>query len=362
MKGAGMMVMRILILLAAAVLLTGCTAPDILPTETCIQIATPTDPVALEYRARYIRTDGYRDGARFPQVVIIENRQQLEDYYAANKAVCDLERKEEIYSDTTEGFLDACDAYDDAYFENQLLMFVLLEEGSGSVRHDVQGVEQTADKKLGVFIGREVPAFGTCDMAQWHIILELNRKVMVETPEDVRVYLDGNLAWDGKVIEPVQLPKFTTPPDGVLITPLGEYPLQMGGFNWEAKQEDGTSQAVIADQGSRPLPKDSLKPVTIDGEYAETVFAYVPESGVYEPTNALGFLVKLHWEEEPAQVKITCWDAEELTQKPVATMEEPSFYANFGGHIYEIQAKWIDNGTGCQGTANYYVYVIGGSL
>lgn len=146
-------------------------------------------PVSLEYGVQYIRTNGYRDGARFPGVCIIRSREELNDYYKNNKDTFDLERKEQVYSDTTIGFLDACDRYDDSFFESKYLIFVLLEEGSGSVRHEVTQVQQTSDKQISVLIDTVTPEVGTCDMAEWHIILELSRSAEVAGEADVLLYL-----------------------------------------------------------------------------------------------------------------------------------------------------------------------------
>ena len=145
----------------------------------------------VQYCAQYIRTDGYQEGAQFPRVQIIKSLQALKDYYTAHKEIFNLERREKVYADTSIGFLDACDQYDESFFKKNYLLFVLLEEGSGSVRHEVRNITQTSDNKLAISIDRKVPEVGTCDMAQWHIILEFSRENMVETPDDVQVYLDS---------------------------------------------------------------------------------------------------------------------------------------------------------------------------
>ena len=40
------------------------------------------------------------------------------------------------------GFLDACDKYDNAYFERQNLVLIVLQEGSGSIRHEITDVRR----------------------------------------------------------------------------------------------------------------------------------------------------------------------------------------------------------------------------
>ena len=55
---------------------------------------------------------------------------------------------------------------------------ILLEEGSGSVRHEVRCVVQTGDKNLAICVDRKVPEVGTDDMAQWHILIEMDKNLI----------------------------------------------------------------------------------------------------------------------------------------------------------------------------------------
>ena len=81
----------------------------------------PPPPETYAFEAQYIRTNGYSEDRSYPYHVVIDSKEELDAYYEANKELFDLERKEVVYADTTIGFLDACDKYDDAYFEKQLL-------------------------------------------------------------------------------------------------------------------------------------------------------------------------------------------------------------------------------------------------
>ena len=321
----------------------------------------------VEWAAQYIRTNGYQDGAKFPRVEIIKNAKELNEYYTANNQTFDLERKDKVYSDTTIGFLDACDQYDEAFFEENYLIFVLLEEGSGSVRHEVRSVGQTSDKKISVSIDSILPdGAGTSDMAEWHIILELSRNVFVETPSDVLVYWGDVLRWNGNVVEPPKPePAFKTPPAGTLHTPEGDVTLTAAGYDWTVLNSDGTATTTIADQASRPLPKDSLEPVIIESKYAETVYAYV-KPGKYEATDSLGYFVKLNWEVDPTSVTYACWpdtvwQDDSTREESVVFHDDSAFYAKNGGYIYEFAVTWDDTGAGYHGTANYYVYIVGGA-
>ena len=155
------------------------------------------DPMAYAFEAQYIRTDGYSEDRNYPFHVVINSREELEAYYEANKEVFDLERKEKVYSDTTIGFLDACDKYDDSYFERQNLVLIVLEEGSGSIRHEITDVRPHSNDN-GALVGwditidRIVPEVGTDDMAQWHLLLEVQMGDVIKKEADV--WINGKIS------------------------------------------------------------------------------------------------------------------------------------------------------------------------
>ena len=62
-------------------------------------------------------------------------------------------------------------AYGEDFFENGRLLAIVVEEGSGSVRHELapQGLERDR-----VTVLRRVPEVGTCDMAAWLILAEVD--------------------------------------------------------------------------------------------------------------------------------------------------------------------------------------------
>ncbi len=323
----------------------------------------PDGSTPISFIAKPVRTNGYSDSIKYPAVVVISSLQQLNDYYSAHKEVFDLERKEIYFPGPSElGFLNLYDQYDEAFFEENYLIFTILEEGSGSIRHNVESVALTSDGKLSVFIRSIVPEVCTDDMAEWHIILELQRSTAIESEKDVVVYWDGRLAWDGEYVAP---PKpeadYKEPPEMLVVTPEGEAVIKAAGYNWTYDNTDGTSTSVIADQAGRPLSKDVLEAITIDQKYAETVYAYA-KPGQYEPTNMLGYMVKLHFDVCPSSLSYTCWSSAD--NSPEETVEyfrdSQAFYAKGGSYIYEIAATWKDTGAGYSGTAYYYVYIVGG--
>ena len=319
----------------------------------------------VKWVAQYVRTNGYSEGVLYPSVRIIDSLQELKDYYNTWHEVFDLERKEKVYSDTTIGFLDACDQYDETFFEKNYLIFVLLEEGSGSIHHEVRSVKQTEDKKISISIDRKVPEVGTDDMAEWHIILELSRDVLVENSIDTYLYVDGLPSYmDDKVVIPQTEAEFKEPPAGKIITPESEADLRVGGYSWIYSLSNGLDNATIADQAGRPIPKEVLSQVAIGSQFAETVYAPVPGTDTYAPTNSLGYLVKLAWEVEPTAVTYACWPesvwVKENVEEESVVSQDGAFYAKPGGYVYEIVATWDDTGKGYHGSANYYVYIVGG--
>lgn len=145
-----------------------------------------------QFAVQYIRTNGVMEDCEYPDVKIIRSTDELNAYYDGNKDRYDLERKDTVYADSTIGFLDACDRYNDAYFEEKILIMVVLQEGSGSVRHSVDSVEFDSNTgQYAIHIRSIVPEVGTDDTAQWHILIEPETGITVANVEDVIVYLDG---------------------------------------------------------------------------------------------------------------------------------------------------------------------------
>ena len=151
------------------------TAPDFTPGNIL-----PLDMRSLGFCAQYLRTDGYHSGVRYPQVIVIRSAAELNDYYEANKDRYNLS-----------GFPAACEKYDEAYFGDRVLVMVLVEAGSGSVRYQVTDVARTGVNRdvLSVAINVMEPEAGTCDMAEWHILIEPAEGVFVSDAEHVSVNL-----------------------------------------------------------------------------------------------------------------------------------------------------------------------------
>ena len=119
-------------------------------------------PVSLAYDAAIYRTNGYQNGARFPQTHVLRSRAALEEYRNGDGAIFDF----------SGAINQALDVFDDTFFSTHELVFVVLESGSGSVRYEVLDVISDEDG-LTVALRSNAPEVGTSDMAEWHVILTL---------------------------------------------------------------------------------------------------------------------------------------------------------------------------------------------
>jgi hypothetical protein len=123
---------------------------------------TPSLGSPIEFSYQRIRTNGYISGAKYPKTCVISSSEDLNDYYKSASGTYSMD-----------SFKEAITGYDDAWFKSHVLIIVVLEEGSGSVGHQVTSVSKL-DNKLNINIAKKIPEIGTADMAQWHILIELS--------------------------------------------------------------------------------------------------------------------------------------------------------------------------------------------
>lgn len=138
----------------------------------------------VEFSAQYVRTDGYQEFGDYPYISVIHSVEELEAY---------TKEQDEIYHlETDKEYIDACVRYDSSYFEDQILIFVLLEEPSGSNRHKVTAVSMENEKNMIIEIETIVPEWGDDDMAEWHIMIEPKENLDI-TEDDITIILDGKI-------------------------------------------------------------------------------------------------------------------------------------------------------------------------
>lgn len=201
-----------LLLLCSLLFLSACQKQPAEPPvstnpETQPTAASPILPVEITFDAQYIRTGGYEDTIRYPVVQVITSREALQTYYESSKELYALDG----FSTEDPGFWGACSKYDDAYFRDRFLLMVLTQAGSGSTRFQVDSLEMTDDGQLTVAIHTEMPEIGTADMAQWHILIE--PEAGIPAPDEVFVYLNGELAYNGHAHQLAEVPETVENPN-----------------------------------------------------------------------------------------------------------------------------------------------------
>ncbi len=151
-------------------------------TSNTLASGNPTGPVSTNGAGTvYVRTNGGLD-LEFPQTKVIRSVEELNVYYEENKDVFNLERTED-----GDGFLDACEAFDASYFARRILVLLVLQEGSGSIRHEVKAVRLTAEKRLEIDIEAVTPNGCTCDMAQWHLFIQPAPGIRAEDIREIKI-------------------------------------------------------------------------------------------------------------------------------------------------------------------------------
>lgn len=199
MKKYGWLLISIVILICAAafvVLINECIAlsDETIPESKDIAYETQEQQQKekpVEFTAEYARTGSYIEDNFYPIVNVILSYEDLNEYYAENKDVYHFGRADKSYEDSAIGFLDAYDNYDAAFFEEKALVFVILEEPSGSIRHNVEYVI-SKNGMMDIGITPIIPEACTDDMAIWHIMVTVDKTVIPESEKDVRIFYNGN--------------------------------------------------------------------------------------------------------------------------------------------------------------------------
>ena len=136
-----------------------------------------------DFEAQYIRADGYHSEFKYPIVKVIRSVEDLNAHYEEYKDYFLLDGGGLGNPPT---FKEACEKYDDEFFNKKLLILVLLEEGSGSIRHEVKAVK-AYNGNVEIDIETNVPEICTEDMAEWHIIIELDKNSEIDYNDSVNV-------------------------------------------------------------------------------------------------------------------------------------------------------------------------------
>lgn len=118
-------------------------------------------PVISYSKVHYLHVDWHEDMAA-PSATVITNTDSLALYLNELQSPNDNGAEDLVFESVLE-------TYSAEFFADRSLLLVLLEENSGSIAHEIKSV--TGDN---VIIHRVVPEVGTCDMAAWLLVVELD--------------------------------------------------------------------------------------------------------------------------------------------------------------------------------------------
>ncbi len=127
------------------------------------------DDVELNFNAQYVRA-GIEYTPNLPYTDIISSRKELLDY--VSRFAVDADKDNSQYADGTISFNMAAKKYTDEYFAVNQLIICMVEEPSGSIRHEVEKVLVQPDGQFKINIKKQIPEICTDDMATWHIFIE----------------------------------------------------------------------------------------------------------------------------------------------------------------------------------------------
>ena len=132
---------------------------------------TPGDAPALftDFTVNQLRTDGFTEDITYPLAIRITSVAELMQHYEAYAGTFSL-------SEPNSEFQVVFEQYTPQFFTSHYLIFILVEAESGSISHQIQGIDLSTGT---IYITRDVPDAGTTDMAQWHIIVEVAREFLV---------------------------------------------------------------------------------------------------------------------------------------------------------------------------------------
>ncbi len=129
--------------------------------ENMYEVKPGGDPVMTPPSTIY-RVHDFNDGRIYPDVIVIDSIEALKLYCGENN---NTETGFELGTMEDELF----SKYDRRFFDDNALIFVRIMEGSGSVSHEFRGI----DHDNNIIILRTEPEIGTCDMAYYHIVIEI---------------------------------------------------------------------------------------------------------------------------------------------------------------------------------------------
>ena len=232
-------VFLIIVILMAIILMTGCNGKesktevrDNQEKQEIVILQPPNASFITDPNTQYIRSRLYRD-ADNPLPAVVSSLEELYVFYQDNKQSIGLWHQDDLYFDTTIGFIDAVKNYDEKFFEENALVFVYKIQPSGSIRHHVNSV-MVEDNVLYVDVDVLQPEMGTCDMGEWIIITEIPKHFAQADSVEVRCKdVDWTPVYDTGMPKDVEFVS-----DGIAVKPYEQT------IWYEGYEEDGSGYSV----------------------------------------------------------------------------------------------------------------------
>ena len=105
---------------------------------------------------------------------IIRTMDALQQYIDSYISLYENDLIDNNLCSSTFSFINLLKTYDRDFFNNNNLILVSLVESSGSITHEVKDLN-IVNNYITINIDKNIPDYGTCDMATWCIIIEVNK-------------------------------------------------------------------------------------------------------------------------------------------------------------------------------------------
>lgn len=126
------------------------------------------------------------------EVVVIESREAL---VATIESTTDHDLGYKAHGDSV-AFVDFTDAFDEAYFASNIIILIIIDEFSQSVRHRVADVHSDQGQ-LGLHVERLIPPVHVDALGSWHLVVELDRERFDADTVDVRMTTYQEMPYEG---------------------------------------------------------------------------------------------------------------------------------------------------------------------
>lgn len=137
----------------------------------------PTQVIQTDYEVHF---DSLPESKDKSGIYVFTSAAEIDNYCTTGKP--------EYESPTYNNFVKKCEKYNDAYFEDKVLVVLVLFAPSGSDRHELVGMEQIAGStnyRLTVETTR--PEMYNTMLAWWHILVEVDKDTGITSAEQIEL-------------------------------------------------------------------------------------------------------------------------------------------------------------------------------